>query len=123
MAASTVVRDDLERISLPERAPHDAVYYSLNVLKTSSGVSYVDPNSGSVVENPIYANLRHALRDEPDARMIAIGVEHGQEFFWTFDQNTVLSRRSDVEALYPIKLRLGTEIVAELSQRLSPRSS
>ena len=117
VAASTVARDELDRIPLSKRGQHDVVFNALNVLKTHSGVTYFDPNSGSVIENPTYKSLRNLLPDEPDARMLAIGEEHGQEFFWTFDHKSILSRRSQVEAICSIKPRLGTEIVAELSQR------
>ncbi len=116
MAASTVARDELDRIPLSNRGPHDSVFNTLNVLKTHSGVTYLDPNSGSLIENPTYRSLCSVLPHEPDARMLAIGEEHGQEFFWTFDHKSILSLRSQVAAICSIKPRLGTEIVAELSQ-------
>lgn len=49
--------------------------------------------------------------------MIAIGVEHGQDYFMTHDRRSVLSHRAEVEEICPIKPRLPTEILTELAQR------
>ncbi len=117
VTGTTVMRDELDQIPMPARAPHDAVYNTLRVLKTCSGVTWLDPATSQVVENPTYTDLRAILPDEPDARMIAIGVEHSQDYFMTHDRKSVLNRRADVEAICPIKPRLPTEIVAELAQR------
>jgi hypothetical protein len=90
VTGTTVMRDELDRIPEPYRGPHDAVYNTLRTLKTSSGVTHVDANTGTIVRNPIYAQLCCVLPHEPDARMIAIGVEHGQEFFMTHDRRSIL---------------------------------
>ncbi len=123
VGASTVSRDELDEIPLSKRGPHDEVYNTLSAFKTSSGVTYFDPNTNSVVTNPIYGNLRLTLKDEPDARIIAIGEEHGFEYFVTDDRKTILSRRSDVEAICQIKPRSATEAVKEISMKLSQRST
>ena len=117
LAGSTVMRDELNGIPVQWRSPHIAVADTLRTLKTDSGVTWLDPNSGSVVENPTYAALRRNLPDEPDARMIAIGEEHHQDYFMTDDRRSVLSRRERIASICSIKPRLPTEILAELLRR------
>ncbi len=117
LAGTTVMRDELNGIPEPARAAHDAVYRTLRILKTNSGVTWLDPNTGAIQQNPVYQRLCDVLPNEADARMIAIGVEHNQEYLMTHDQRTIISRRSAVEAACPIKPRLPTEILGELLKR------
>jgi len=117
LAGSTVMRDELNKIPRPARDKHDAIYNTLNILKTSSGVTWVDANTKQVLQNPVYTRLCKILPDEPDARMIAIGVEHGREYFMTCDERSILRLRSKVEAACPIKPRRPTELLGELLRR------
>jgi len=117
LAATTVMRDELYKIPARWRGPHDAIANTLHTLMTSSGVTWLDPNTGTVVQSPVYASLRRILPDEPDARMIAIGVEHSQDYFMTDDRKSILNRRAQVESVCSIKLRRPTEILGEILSR------
>jgi hypothetical protein len=117
LAGSTVMRDELNRIPAQYRSSHLAVADTLRTLKTSSGVTWFNPNTGSVVTSPAYAALRSMLPDEPDARMIAIGEEHRQRFFMTADRNSILTYRERIASICSIKPRRPTEVLAELIQR------
>src|SRR5438445_3049321 len=117
LAGTTVMRDELNKIPAPHRSPHIAIADTLRTLKTASGVTWLDANSGAIVESPTYAALRRNLPDEPDARMIAIGEEHHQDYFMTDDRRSVLSRRERIASICSIKPRWPTEILAELTQR------
>ena len=117
LAGSTVLRDELNKIPAQHRGPHDAVANTLRTLKTNSSVTWLDPNIGVTVGSMPYAGLRKVLPDEPDARMIAIGEEHRQEFFMTDDRRSVLSHREQIASVCSIKPRRPTEILAELTRR------
>lgn len=114
IAGTTVMRDELNRIPVQHRNPHIAVADTLRTLKTASGVTWLDPKSSAVVESPTYAALCRILPDEPDARMIAIGEEHRQDFFMTDDRETVLKHREQIASVCSIKPRRPTEVLAEL---------
>jgi hypothetical protein len=117
LAGTTVMRDELNKIPAPHRSPHIAIADTLRTLKTVSGVTWLDPNSGAVVESPTYTSLRRILPDEPDARMIAIGEEHCQNFYMTDDRKSVLNHREQIASVCSIKARRPTEVLAELTQR------
>jgi hypothetical protein len=80
-------------------------------------VTWLDPNTGAVVESPTYSALCGILPDEPDARMIAIGEEHCQDFFMTDDRASVLKHREQIASVCSIKARRPTEVLAELVRR------
>jgi hypothetical protein len=117
LAGTTVMRDELNKIPARHRSPHIAVADTLRTLKTSSGVTWLDPNTGAVVESPTYSALCGILPDEPDARMIAIGEEHRQDFFMTDDRASVLKHREQIASVCSIKARRPTEVLAELVRR------
>ncbi|PYR24412.1 MAG: hypothetical protein DMF98_15495 [Acidobacteria bacterium] len=114
LAGTTVMRDEPNKIPARNRGPHDAVYNTLRILRTSSGVTWVDANSGTVRRNPVYNNLCGILPDEPDARMLAIGVEYSQQYCMTDDRRTILRHRATIASVCSIKPRLPTEILGEL---------
>lgn len=123
VGATTVSRDELNEIPIEHREPHDEVYDALMVFKTGSAVTYLDPNTSSVVTNPVYHLLRGILPDDADAKIVAIGEENGFDYLVTDDQRTMLSRREAVQAICSIKLLRPTEAVSEISTRLSERST
>jgi len=93
LAGTTVMRDELNKIPAPHRSLHIAIADTLRTLKTASGVTWLDPNSGAVVESPTYTSLRRILPDEPDARQIGedagMVAAHHADAHYTHAQQTV----------------------------------
>lgn len=65
ITGTTVMRDELNKIPAQWRNSHVAVADTLRTLKTASGVTWLDPNAGAVVESPTYAALRRNHQTSP----------------------------------------------------------
>jgi hypothetical protein len=114
--ASSRVREELERIPAQYRQPHLAVLDSLEQF-VKSDVTWLDERSWppSVVTEPRYAALAPILSGLTDPGLILDAVECGAQHWVTLDDSTVLSRRSAVEKLVPIKLADPLSAVERLS--------
>jgi riboflavin biosynthesis pyrimidine reductase len=58
--------------------------------------------------------LRLLLPDENDARHLFQAIKSGVEFFVTDDQRSIVSRATEIESRYPIRVLLPSTLVSEL---------
>ncbi len=120
LAASTVVREELERIPPEFQREHLAQYELLAHLR-GSAVTWMD--EGSVVTNSVYAKLRTILPDEPDARHLFQASENAVEQFVTADYKTILRYASEIERVAGVHARSPSQFVGWFQQQQSSSRS
>jgi hypothetical protein len=103
MWASTVAREEIDRIPQPYRQDHIDQYDALKKIRASHA-TWVDTNPastsfGNVVTHPEYTKLRGLLRDENDARLLFQAKGGGVTDFVTVDYNSVLNKSAELSAL------------------------
>jgi hypothetical protein len=67
-----------------------------------------------VVEHPDFGRLRRMLPDENDARHLFQAISNGVEYFVTNDKATILRHSEEIEAAFPIRVLLPSQLVSEL---------
>ena len=99
MWASTVAREELDKIPPRYRQEHIDQYNALKTIRASHA-TWVDTNRastglGTVVEHPDYKRLRGLLRDENDARLLFQAKAGGVTDFVTVDYKSILNKSSE----------------------------
>jgi hypothetical protein len=114
--ASSRVREELDRIPVQYRAAHLAVFDKLQQFAKSE-VTWLDQRvqPASVVTEGRYAALAPILSGVTDPGLVVDALDAGAQYWVTLDDSTVLSRRSEVERLVPIKLLDPSASVERLS--------
>lgn len=98
ITASTVSREELERIPVTYRSSHLEAYEALQKIQASS--VWLDTTDFSITPtaNPEYAVLRAILQDENDARLAYQAKKAGVDAFVTVDRRTILNKADALTA-------------------------
>ncbi len=118
-AASTVAREEIDRIPLQWRASHEREYETLRIVR-GSDATWIDDHPGStgfgdVVEHPQYAKLRSILRDEGDARQLFQAWASGFTDAITVDYKSILNKAQQLEQEAGIRVFSPAQYLASLS--------
>jgi len=100
MWASTVAREEIDRIPPQFRADHIREYDALRKIRASNA-TWIDsdpgsPTAGEIVQHPAYRIARRILRDENDARLVFQAKAGGVTDFVTVDYNSVLNKAAEL---------------------------
>ena len=98
IAASTVSKEEIDRIPTSYRSSHLAAYGAIEKIRAySTWVDTCASSSGSN-EHPEYCAIRAILPDENDARLAFQGKMAGVSAFITVDRKTILSKTTALAA-------------------------
>ncbi len=101
--ASTVAREEIDKIPAEYRQAHVREYEALKTIRTSNATWIdTDPNStgfGTVVEHSDYQTICGILKDENDARLVFQGKAGGVTDFVTVDYKSILNKTDELEQL------------------------
>ena len=122
LVTSHITREELLKVPAEGRAQHEVIYALLEDVpparefrETTYGEgTYGSGTYGGRGEAPVLSRLKTILPDALDARHVFQALENGVDYFTTDDTRTIVSRRSEIEARYSIKVRLPSELVDEL---------
>ena len=110
LVASSVAREELEKVPLDVRQPHLSQYSLLGQL-SSSCTSWLDPIGGAVIEHPIYQALTSLLPDRPDAEHIFQAYSSGVTTFITTDERTILANKDRIQGISGIRVMSPSEFI------------
>jgi predicted nucleic acid-binding protein len=106
LVTSRVAHEEIQKIPAEVRAQHEVIYALLEDVPAKQ-------ESGE--KGAVFSQLRAILPDADDARHVFQALTNGVDYFVTADTRTIVSRRSEIEARYSIKVRLPSELVDELA--------
>jgi hypothetical protein len=119
LVTSHVTHEEIGRMSEAKRAPHEDVYALLEDLPEaveSRRLASLPLLLNSVTrDDDLFAELKTMVPDLDDARHLFQAIKNGADYFVTDDERTIVSRADKIEAHYPIKVRLPSQLVAELA--------
>ncbi len=98
ITASTVSKEELEKIPSSYRSSHMTAYEGIEKLRAVSRSIDTTNSSTGPIESPQYRAIRAILKDENDARLAFQGKRAGVAAFITVDRQTILSRARDLAA-------------------------
>jgi hypothetical protein len=109
--ASSIARDELEKIPVQYRNPHLAQYSLLGEL-SSGQTTWADPVSRESAVDPVYQALLGALPDRLDAEYIFQAHSSKVTTFLTTDAKTILRHRARIRSICEVNVMLPSEFVA-----------
>jgi hypothetical protein len=124
---SSVTAEELNRIPPEVRNRHEDIYMLLDdiplVAEQIPVPRIVQPvRAGrpmtitpAVLEEGMLTRLKAILPDENDARHIYQAVRNGIDYFVTRDERTIIRHAADIETVAGIKVRLPSQLLAELT--------
>jgi len=98
IAASTVSKEEIEKIPAAYRSSHSEAYEALGKLQAVSLWLDTTTSSASSSQHPEYVAIRAILRDENDARLAYQAKKAGAVAFVTVDRRTILNKASALAA-------------------------
>lgn len=98
IAASTVSKEEIDRIPTSYRSSHLAVYDAVEQIRTFSTWLDTSASSTGPFEHPEYTAIRAILRDENDARLAFQAKKAGVAAFVTVDRKTILNKTVELAA-------------------------
>jgi hypothetical protein len=130
LVTSYVTREEIHYIPEPARARHEALFARIEGIPVMEFIVRLMPqlvmtnapptHSRPVGPLPVPApdddltTLRGLLPDEADARHLFQAIKSGCDYFVTDDARSIVSRATEIESRYPIKIRLPSRLVTEL---------
>jgi predicted nucleic acid-binding protein len=126
LVTSAVTKEEIDRVPLEHRAPHEAIYALLakvpvvdeqrlvpRIIQAIRGRSQVI--GPLVVQEEDLGTLNSILPDQNDARHVFQALRNSSQYFVTTDRRTILTRAKQIEAAFPIRVVLPSQLLAELT--------
>jgi predicted nucleic acid-binding protein len=116
LVASTVAREEINKIPEQYRLAHETIYSLLSRLP-GSRVTWVEETStggARVVQDPRFTDINQVLRDENDSRHFFQAVDNQVDFFLTTDQRSVLNQAPTLEQRFTVRPVSPTQLVKAL---------
>ena len=114
LVASSVAREELEKIPVEYREPHLAQYSLLGQL-SSAQTTWLQPMSREAATDPVYQALVAALPDRVDAEHIFQAHSSNVTTFLTTDKKTILRHREHIRSICNVNVMLPSEFLASSS--------
>ena len=98
----------------------DHTLYGSNTVYSGPGGTGGFVTHGLMEDDAIARRLREIGLDRLDAHHVMLAIRRECAVFVTCDEDTILKHRTRVEAEFPIRLRLPSELVREINGRTEP---
>lgn len=114
--ASTVTREEIDRIPLEFRSSHAEEYEALSKVKASQ-TAWVEgnvdsPSFGNMAEHPDFQALRRILKDKDDARLLFQTKMASIPSFVTLDLKTIRNKSAAIANLIGVEVFTPSEYLA-----------
>jgi hypothetical protein len=120
LSASTQVLKEIQALPTQYQGPHLEVWNGLRKLPASR-VTWVDESStaSAVRTDPLYAKLEPLLPDPSDRLHVFYAAKQSVQYFATVDQRTILSKRTQLESILPMRFGTPAQVVSYIGLRAS----
>ena len=113
--AQDAIRASLPRVEFAD----DHRLYGFNTMYSGPGGTRGFITHPLIEDDTVAHRLREIGLDRLDAHHIMLAIRRECDVFATCDQDTILKYRAQVEAEFPIRLRLPSELVREIESARS----
>lgn len=112
LSASTQVLKEIQALPTHYQGPHIEVWNGLRKLPASR-VTWTDEVGGvpSVTTDPLYSALEPILTDPSDRLHVYYAAKQKVNYFATVDERTILSKKTRLEAITPMRFGTPAQIV------------
>lgn len=125
VVTSEVTRREIELLEGQHRRNVEVVYRLLKRVRFIEAQELVGSHSmggtwgflawGQIENEPVWAALLQMGLDRTDAHHLMVAIRSECEVFLTCDERTILNRRGQIEAQFPIRVMRPSDLVREFS--------